>query len=62
VPRYDLLVDGERQVRVKGDDEVRTWLARYREEHVEDDPDATHVQVIEVHLMGGKLIPRDAFF
>ena len=60
--KYDLLVDGERQARVKGEDEVRTWVARYREEHAEDDPDATHVQVIRLRFMGGTLVPRDAFF
>lgn len=60
--RYDLLVDGERQKRVNGVDEVKEWLAKYREEHTDDDPGAAHVQVIEVHLLGGKLIPRETFF
>ena len=62
MPKYDLLVDGEREVRVKSEDEVRSWLARYREEHQEDDPDATHVQVIKLRFAGGELVPRDRFF
>jgi hypothetical protein len=62
VQRYDLLVDGERQARVRGEAEVKEWLVRYRDEHEQDDADATHVQVIEVHLMGGKLVPRETFF
>lgn len=60
--RYDLLVDGERQARVKGEQAVKEWLSGYREQHPEDDPDATHVQVIEVHLLGGRLVPRETFF
>ncbi|MFL5966269.1 MAG: hypothetical protein ACJ747_06925 [Gaiellaceae bacterium] len=60
--KYDLLVDGERKARVKTEDEVRTWVARYRDEHAEDDPDATHVQVIEVRMLGGTIVPRDTFF
>jgi hypothetical protein len=60
--KYDLLVDGERQARVKSEDEVRTWIAHYRDEHAEDDPDATHVQVIEVRMLGGTIVPRDTFF
>jgi len=56
------MVDGERAVRVKSEDEVRAWIARYREEHTQDDPDATHVQVIKVKLMGGTMIPREQFF
>jgi hypothetical protein len=62
MPRYDLLVDGEREARVKDEQGVRDWLTGYREKHAEDDPDATHVQVIEVHLLGGTLVPRDSFF
>ena len=60
--RYDLLVDGDRKARVKGDDAVKEWLARYRDEHTQDDPDATHVQIIRLKLVGGTLVPREQFF
>ena len=56
------MVDGERMVRVKSDDEVRTWLAKYREEHQEDDPEATHVQIVHLRFAGGSLVPRERFF
>ena len=56
------MVDGERETRVKSEEDVRAWIARYREEHQQDDPEATHVQVIEVRLMGGTMIPRERFF
>jgi len=62
VSRYDVMVDGERAARVKSEDEVRVWIARYREEHQQNDPDATHVQVIKVRLFGGTMIPREQFF
>jgi hypothetical protein len=62
VPKYDVMVDGERMVRVKSDDEVRTWLANYREEHQEDDPEATHVQIVHLRFAGGSLVPRERFF
>jgi len=62
VPKYDVMVDGQRETRVKSEDDVRAWIARYREEHQQDDPEATHVQVIEVRLMGGTMIPRERFF
>ena len=62
MPRYRVLVDGERQARLDGEDDVRAWLSRYREEHADDDPDATHVQVVELRLLGGKLIARETFF
>jgi hypothetical protein len=62
VPKYDVMVDGQREARVKSEDDVRTWIERYREEHAEDDPDATHVQVIRLKLMGGTMIPRERFF
>ena len=60
--RYDLLVDGERRGRAKSVDEARDWLRGYREQHTDDDPDATHVQVIRRTLLGGKLEPRERFF
>lgn len=63
--KYELLVDGRRRARVQGDDAVREWLVRYREEHVEDDPDAVHVQVRELTrfawLTGGRLLDREPF-
>jgi len=63
VARYDLLVDGEPQRRVRSVEEVRTWLRDYRAEHAEDDPDAAHVQVRQLTawawLTGGRLLDRD---
>jgi hypothetical protein len=63
--KYDLLVDGERATRVSSEQQVRDWLARYREEHTEDDPDAAHVLVLVrtplAFLTGGKLLDREQF-
>jgi hypothetical protein len=65
VPKYDVLVDGERKTRVDSEQHVRDWLVRYREEHVEDDPAAAHVQILRRGpfgwLMGGRLEPRERF-
>ena len=65
MPRYELLVDGDRRGRAGSDDEVRQWLVEYRESHAEDDPDATHVQVMRLSpwswLAGGKLVDRAVF-
>jgi hypothetical protein len=65
VPKYDLLVDGERTKRLDSEDKVREWLGRYCEEHTEDDPAATHVQILRRGtfgwLTGGKLVPREEF-
>ena len=65
MPNYALLVDGERVARVASRDEVRRWLAKYQAEHVEDDPSATHVQIIErgalSWITGGKLVDRLQF-
>jgi hypothetical protein len=62
---YALLVDGERVARVNSEDDVRAWLAEYREQHAEDDPSAAHVQVIErgplAWITGGKLVDRLRF-
>ena len=62
---YAILVDGTRVARVNSDDDVRAWLAKYREDHQEDDPDAAHVQILERNflswLTGGKLLDRDLF-
>ena len=62
MPRYRVLVDGERRARLDGEDDVRAWLARYRDEHADDDPDATHLQVVKLRLLGGQLIARETFF
>ena len=65
MPKYELMVDGRRRGKVNSDDEVRQWLVRYREEHAEDDPDATHVQVMRLGswswLSGGTLVDRAVF-
>jgi hypothetical protein len=62
---YALLVDGERVARVDSEDDVRAWLAKYRDEHAEDDPSAAHVQIIQrgalAWLTGGKLVDRLQF-
>ena len=66
MPRYELLVDGRRRARARAEVEVRAWIRGYREEHAEDDPDATHVQVRLLSrwawLAGGSLVPRERFF
>ena len=63
--KYDLLVDGERKTRVDSEEQVREWLARYREEHTEDDPAAAHVQILRRGALGwftgGRLVPRERF-
>ena len=63
--RYELLVDGRSRWRAKDDDDLRTWLAEYREEHQEDDPEAAHVQVRRLGplswLTGGTMVDRDEF-
>ena len=63
--RYELLVDGRSRWRAKDDDDLRTWLAEYREEHVDDDPGAVHVQIRRLGrwswLTGGAIVDRDAF-
>ena len=65
MPRYELLVDGKGRDRVGSEEAVRAWLRAYREKHVEDDPDAAHVQVRELGalswLTGGKLVERRRF-
>jgi len=63
--KYALLVDGERVAQVESEDDVRSWLARYRAEHTEDDPSGAHVQIIERGALwwitGGKLVDRLRF-
>ena len=51
--RYSLLVDGERVARLDSEDAVSSWIAKYRDEHVEDDPDAAHVQIVQRERSGG---------
>ena len=62
---YAILLDGERVARMDTDDGVRTWIAKYREEHADDDPAAAHVQILErgalAWLTGGKLVDRERF-
>jgi len=62
---YAILVDGQRVAKVRDGDDVRAWLAKYREDHQEDDPDGTHVQLLERNflswLTGGKLIDPQRF-
>ena len=49
MPKYDVMVDGQRETRVKS----------------EDDPSAVHLQIIErgtlAWLGGGKLVDRERF-
>jgi len=63
--RYDVLVDGERAARVGSEADVRAWIARYRQEHEEDDPAAAHLQILVRStlswLTGGKLVDRERF-
>ncbi|HEY8727594.1 MAG TPA: hypothetical protein VIL91_12960 [Gaiellaceae bacterium] len=62
---YTILIDGERVASIDADDAVRTWIAKYREDHAEDDPAAAHVQILErgtfAWLTGGKLVDRERF-
>jgi hypothetical protein len=62
---YAILLDGERVARVSSDAAVRAWIAKYREDHAEDDPAAVHLQILErgalAWLVGGKLVDRDRF-
>jgi hypothetical protein len=65
VAKYELLVDGRSRGRAKDVDDVRAWLAEYREEHAVDDPDAVHVQVRRLGrwswLTGGTMLDREDF-
>ncbi|MGZ4372106.1 MAG: hypothetical protein ACXVRZ_11475 [Gaiellaceae bacterium] len=62
---YTILLDGERVASIDSDSAVRAWIARYREDHADDDPAAAHVQILErgafAWLTGGKLIDRERF-
>ena len=63
---YAILVDGERVARFDSEDAVRSWIAKYREEHADDDPGAAHLQILErgsfAWLVGGRLLDRRDFF
>jgi hypothetical protein len=65
VAKYDLLVDGDKRWRAESEDEARAWIRDYREEHIDDDPDAAHVLVRRLSpwswLTGGSLVDRDTF-
>jgi hypothetical protein len=62
---YALLVDGERVAKLESEADVRAWLAKYRDEHVEDDPGGAHIQILErgrfSWMTGGKLVDRENF-
>jgi hypothetical protein len=66
MPKYELLIDGERRWKAASGDDLRTWLREYREAHAQDDPDAVHVQIRELTrwawVTGGTLVPRERFF
>jgi hypothetical protein len=67
MPGFAILIDGERVAHPGSEADVRSWIAKYREDHAEDDPDAAHIQVIErrsafAWLTGGKLVDRERFF
>lgn len=63
--KYQLLIDGRSRWKAQSEDEVRRWLAEYREEHAEDDPAAAHVQIRRLSpwswLTGGELVERERF-
>jgi gamma-D-glutamyl-L-lysine dipeptidyl-peptidase len=65
VAKYELLIDGRSRWRAKSDDDLRRWLTEYTEEHAEDDPNATHVQIRRLSafswLTGGKIVDRTLF-
>ncbi|TML58700.1 MAG: hypothetical protein E6G18_10480 [Actinobacteria bacterium] len=62
---YAILLDGERVAHMSSDEAVRAWIAKYREDHAEDDPSAVHLQILErgalAWLVGGKLVDRERF-
>jgi hypothetical protein len=62
---YAILLDGARVARVNSEHDVRVWIAKYRDEHAEDDPAAAHLQILErgplAWLTGGKLLDRERF-
>jgi Fe-S-cluster formation regulator IscX/YfhJ len=62
---YAILLDGERVASMDSGDDVRAWIAKYRENHADDDPAAAHLQILErgtlAWLTGGKLVDRERF-
>jgi hypothetical protein len=62
---YAILLDGERVASADSDEAVRAWIAKYREDHADDDPAAAHLQIVErgafAWLTGGKLVDREQF-
>jgi hypothetical protein len=65
VAKYELLIDGRKRWRAASEDDVRSWLREYRDEHAQDDPDAVHVQIRRLSafawLTGGRLVDRRQF-
>jgi hypothetical protein len=65
VARYELLIDGRGRWRAGSEADVREWLRDYCEEHAQDDPQATHVQIRRLSrlswLTGGSLVSRAQF-
>jgi hypothetical protein len=65
VAKYELLVDGRSRWKASGEDDLRTWLREYREEHAQDDPDAAHVQIRRLSrfawLTGGTIVDPEQF-
>jgi len=63
---YELLIDGRRRWKAATEDDVRRWLGEYRDEHADDDPDATHVQVMRLSpfswLTGGAALVEPTRF
>jgi len=51
--------------KIDSDSAVRAWIAKYREDHADDDPAAAHIQILErgalAWLTGGKLVDRERF-
>jgi hypothetical protein len=64
VAKFELLVDGRSRWKAKSENDARTWLREYCEEHAQDDPDAVHVQVRKLSpwswLTGGTVVDRES--
>jgi hypothetical protein len=43
VASFELLIDGRRRWKARSEDDVRTWLREYCDEHAADDRIAEHV-------------------
>lgn len=63
--KYEFLVDGRSRWKAKSEADARAWLREYRAEHVDDDPDAVHVQIRKLSpwswLTGGTVVDRQRF-